>query len=67
MEDVYYGNELDSMNGVSDDEMLFRFIEAVRIGNEIKRIKGGPICKYDSVLKRPYKEYPDGRIVYVGG
>lgn len=33
-------NELDSTCGVSDDELTKRFIEAVRIENEIKKSKG---------------------------
>ena len=36
-------NELDSTCGVSDDELTRRFIEAVRIENEIKKAKGTPI------------------------
>ncbi len=57
-------NELDSMCGVSDDELDKRFIEAVRIDNEIKKIKGTPIAKYDYEKKAPYLEYPDGRREY---
>ena len=40
-------NELDSTCGVSDDELTERFKEAIRIDNEIKRIKGVPIAGYD--------------------
>lgn len=58
-------NELDSMCGVSDDELTFRFIEAVRIENEIKKIKGFPIAMYDREKKASYLEYPDGRRKYV--
>ena len=32
-------NELDSMCGISDEELTKRFHEAVRIDNEIKKIK----------------------------
>lgn len=53
-------NELDSMCGISDEELTRRFIEAVRIENEIKRIKGAPIAGYDSDSRRPYVEFPDG-------
>ena len=60
-------NELDSTCGVSDDELTLRFKEAIRIDNEIKRIKGTPIAGYDAVSKRAYLEYPDGRIEYVAG
>lgn len=57
-------NELDSTCGVSDDELTRRFQEAVRIENEIKKIKGVPISKYDFERKTPYIEYPDGRREY---
>ncbi len=57
-------NELDSTCGVPDDELTKRFIEAVRIENEIKKIKGLPISKYDFEENRSYIEYPDGRKVY---
>lgn len=57
-------NELDSTCGVSDEELTKRFKEAVRIDNEIKKIKGLPIAKYDMEKKAPYLEYPDGRREY---
>lgn len=57
-------NNLDLMCGLSDDELDKRFIEAVRIENEIKRIKGLPIAKYDFEKDAPYLEYPDGRREY---
>jgi len=57
-------NELDSTCGVSDDELTYRFREAVRIENEIKKIKGLPISKFDFDKKKPYLEYPDGRREY---
>lgn len=62
---VEEGNELDSTCGISDEELTRRFIEAVRIENEIKRIKGVPIAGYDKVNKAAYLEYPDGRREYV--
>lgn len=40
-------NELDSTCGISDDELTERFKQAIRIDNEIKRIKGVPIAGYD--------------------
>lgn len=49
---------------MTDDEMTRRFIEAVRIENEIKRIKGVPIAGYDPKSRRAYLEYPDGRREY---
>ena len=57
-------NELDSTCGVSDDELIRRFIEAVRIEKEIRRIKGLPISGYDYDKNKPYIEYPDGRRKY---
>ncbi|WP_196603178.1 hypothetical protein [Pectinatus haikarae] len=57
-------NELDSTCGLSDEELTVRFREAVRIENEIKKIKGLPIAKYDHEKNAPYIEYPDGRKEY---
>ncbi|PWJ11961.1 hypothetical protein [Ruminococcus flavefaciens] len=57
-------NELDSTCGVSDDELTKRFIEAIRIDDEIRRIKGLPVSRYDYDKNMPYFEYPDGRRVY---
>ncbi len=57
-------NELDSTCGVSDDELTKRFKEAVRIENEIKRVKGLPVAGYDFEKKTPFIEYPDGRKEY---
>ena len=59
-------NELDSTCGISDEELTERFKESIRIDNEIRRIKGAPIAKYDKATKRAYLEYPDGRREYVG-
>ncbi len=59
-------NELDSMCGVSDEELTERFKEAIRIDNEIKKAKGAPIAGYDRKTKRAYLEYPDGRREYAG-
>lgn len=58
------GNELDSMCGISDDELTRRFIEAVRISNEIKRIKGIPVACFDDEKGLPYLEYADGTRKY---
>lgn len=58
-------NDPDSTCGISDEELTRRFIEAVRIENEIKRIKGVPIAGYDKVMKKAYLEFPDGRREYV--
>ena len=58
-------NELDSTNGISDDELTVRFKESIRIDNEIRRIKGLPIAKYDKVMKKAYLEFPNGKREYV--
>ena len=60
-------NELDSMCGISDDELTERFKEAIRIDNEIKKIKGVPIAGYDKEKKLAYLEYPDGSRTYSAG
>lgn len=57
-------NELDYTCGVSDEELSKRFEEAIKIENEIKKIKGLPIAKYDFEKKAPYLEFPDGRREY---
>lgn len=57
-------NELDSTCGISDEELTERFKEAIRIDNEIKKIKGVPIAGYDKEKKAAYLEYPDGRRKY---
>ena len=57
-------NELDSMCGITDDELTERFKEAIRIENEIKKIKGAPIAGYDTEKKLAFLEYPDGRRKY---
>ena len=57
-------NELDFMCGISDDELTHRFIEAVRLENEAKKIKGVPIAGYDMNQNAPYLEYADGRREY---
>ena len=57
-------NELDSMCGISDDELTHRFIEAIRLDNEAKKIKGTPIAGYDTEIRLPYIEYADGRREY---
>jgi len=65
MTKAFYNNDLDATCGVPDDEMLYRFREAVRIENEIKKIKGVPIAGYEADTKRAYLEYADGRREYV--
>ncbi|MCR5083566.1 MAG: hypothetical protein K6B15_08860 [Parasporobacterium sp.] len=58
-------NELDSTYGLSDDELTERFKESIRIDDEIRKIKGLPVARYDAETKRAYLEYPDGRREYV--
>ena len=60
-------NQLDYMCGISDDELTRRFIEAIRIDEEIRAIKGLPQARYDQATKQAYLEYPDGRREYTGG
>lgn len=57
-------NELEHFCGVSDEGLSHRFKEAVRIENEIKKVNGLPIAKYDFEKNVPYVEYPDGRRMY---
>ena len=57
-------NAIDSTCGVSDDELTKRFVEVIRIDNEIKKIKGVSIQKYDHEKKQPYLEYPNDRRKY---
>lgn len=57
-------NELDSTCGITDDELTERFKEAIRIDNEIKKIKGAPIAGYDIERRLAFLEYPDGRRKY---
>ncbi|MBQ7502674.1 hypothetical protein IJT93_08185 [bacterium] len=59
-------NELDSTCGISDEELTRRFKESIRIDDEIRRIKGLPVARYDEENRRAYLEYPDGRREYVG-
>ena len=58
-------NELDSTCGISDDELTQRFKESIKIDDEIRKIKGLPVARYDTNTKKAYLEYPDGRREYV--
>ena len=58
-------NELDSMCGISDEELTRRFKESIRIDDEVRKIKGLPVARYDDETQRAYLEYPDGRREYV--
>ena len=59
-------NELDSTCGITDEELIRRFKESIRIDDEVRKIQGLPVARYDSATKRAYLEYPDGRREYVG-
>lgn len=58
-------NELDSTCGLSDDELTERFKAAIRMDDEVRRIKGLPVARYDDKSERAYLEFPDGRREYV--
>ena len=58
-------NELDSLCGISDDELTKRFIEAIRIDNEIKKAMGTPISCYDPKTNSAYLLYSDGTKKYI--
>lgn len=58
-------NDLDHTCGISDDKLTELFKESIRIDDEIRRIKGLPVARYDDETGRAYLEYPDGRIEYV--
>ena len=59
-------NELDTTCGLTDDELTERFKASIRIDDEIRRIKGLPVARYERATRRAYLEYPDGRREYVG-
>ena len=54
----------DSIGGLTDDELTYRFKEAIRIDDEIRRIKGLPVARYDMERRQSYLEYPDGKREY---
>lgn len=56
--------DIDTLCGIDDDELTYRFREAVRIENEIKRIRKVPIAGYDPKKDKAYLLYSDGRIEY---
>lgn len=69
---IYDGNkyqppfdpELDAIDGVTDEEMTWRFQMAIRLAELEKQIKKVPVARYDEETDRAYLEYPDGRRVY---
>lgn len=58
-------NDLDKTCGISDDELTYLFKESIRIDNEIRKIKGLPIARYDDESGNAYMEYPDESREYV--
>ena len=60
------GNDQDTTAGLTDDELTERFKESIRIDNEIRRIKGLSIPRYDKINKKAFLEYSDGRRKYAG-
>jgi hypothetical protein len=56
--------EFDNEFGITEDELDFRFKEAVRIEKEIYRIKKHPTSEYDDEKGLSYILYPDGRREY---
>ena len=58
-------NELDYTCGISDEELIRRFKESIRIDEEIRTILGLPQARYDDITRKAYLEYPDGRREYV--
>ena len=58
-------NDLDHTCGISDEKLTELFKESIRIDDEVRRIKGLPVARYDDETERAYLEYPDGRIEYV--
>lgn len=47
-----------------DEDLSELFKEAIRLDQEMCRIKKLPICKYDYEKDAAYLEYPDGRREY---
>ena len=58
-------NQLDYTCGISDEEMTRRFEESIRIDEEVRKVQGLPVARYDADEKKAYLLYPDGRIQYV--
>ncbi len=56
--------EFEEDLGISEEEVDFRFREAVRLAKERMQIMGNPVCEYDREKKAPYLLYPDGHREY---
>ena len=63
--EVHEMNELDKMCGVTDEELLSLFTEAIRQDNEQKKAKGVPLACYDADTGKAYLEYANGAREYV--
>ncbi len=50
--------------GITEEEVDFRFREAVRLAKERARIMKKPTCEYDMEKQAPYLLYPDGHREY---
>ena len=50
--------------GITEEEVDFRFREAVRRAKEKSRIMGKSTCEYDREKNAPYLLYPDGHREY---
>ena len=57
--------ELDAMDGVTDEEMTWRFQMAIKLADFEKQIKGVPLARFDEETEQAYLEYPDGHREYV--
>lgn len=58
-------NDLDTIFGISDEELTKKFESAINRDKEICKSKGLPIAGYDNKNKCAYLEYPDGNKEYV--
>ena len=60
------GKAIELENPVEfSDAITELFKESIRIDDEIRKIKGLPVARYDDETEKAYLEYPDGRIEYV--
>jgi len=49
---------------LNSDPIERRMREAVNAKVSAVKLSGSPVALYDDLKKRPFLEYPDGRIVY---
>lgn len=57
-------DDFDYEFGISEEEQIFRFREAIRLAKEKSRIMGKTTCEYDRERGKPYLLYPDGHREY---